>query len=94
MEGQWKGLLARVRAKCSELGGPQLCLFTQILPGVPVPWGKDAPFSGYRGGTSREDLMTCCGGGSERLPASAAFLHSFSLKQSLRQGAVFWGSVF
>lgn len=72
----WKGLLARVRAKCSELGGPQLGLFTQILPGVPVPWGKDAPFSGYRGGTSREDLMTCCGGGVRETSCFCCFLNT------------------
>ena len=71
-------------------------LFAQILLSVLLSLEKEVPF--LQGGhLSHEGFMTCLKGEGWEwqgdLPASAISSNSFSIKYSICQGAIFWGSM-
>ena len=55
---------------------------------------KDAPVFRMWGGPSQGGFVTCFRGLSESPSCTCCFSHSFSLKRSGGQGAIFWGGVF
>lgn len=61
----------------------------EIRSSFPLGVGR-APLAGG----SFDLLQGRSGGSSDNLPASAIFSDFFSLKYSVYQGAIFWGSVF